>query len=126
MNSPTPSGPPDEPLHTQVDDATRPEHPARSRRGVLTHAGAAFAGITIGVLIGVTAGSGSDTGQSINYLCGPVPLLDTVQLDQFHGPMLIDAEAHLEKYRRLLDVVEGMALSPAKSRDLIQSIAQNL
>jgi len=57
MNSPTPSGPPDGPLHTQVhDDATRPAHPARSRRGVLTHAGAALAGITIGVLIGVTAG----------------------------------------------------------------------
>jgi transcriptional regulator with XRE-family HTH domain len=66
------------------------------------------------------------SGQSINYLCGPVPELDTVQLDQFHGPELLDAEAHLEKYRRLLDVVEATALSPEKSRDLIHSIAQNL
>jgi hypothetical protein len=40
--------------------------------------------------------------------------------------VLLDAEAHLEKYRRLLDVVEAIALSPAKSRDLIHSIDQNL
>jgi transcriptional regulator with XRE-family HTH domain len=81
--------------------------------------------ITLRVLpfdVGAFPGS----GQSINYLCGPVPALDTVQLDQFHGPVLLDAEAHLEKYRRLLDVVEATALSPEKSRDLIQSIAQNL
>ena len=81
--------------------------------------------ITLRVLpfdVGAFPGS----GQSINYLCGPVPPLDTVQLDQFHGPMLIDAEAHLEKYRRLLDVVEAMALSPEKSRDLIHSIDRNL
>ncbi|MFJ9022212.1 Scr1 family TA system antitoxin-like transcriptional regulator [Streptomyces sp. NPDC102259] len=81
--------------------------------------------ITLRVLpfeVGAFPGS----GQSINYLCGPVPELDTVQLDQFHGPLLLDAEAHLEKYRRLLDVVEAAALSPEKSRDLIRVIAQNL
>ncbi|MFD7135714.1 helix-turn-helix transcriptional regulator [Streptomyces sp. NPDC059894] len=81
--------------------------------------------ITLRVLpfdIGAFPGS----GQTINYLRGPVPELDTVQLDQFHGPVLLDSEAHLEKYRRLLDVVEGLALSPSKSRDLIRSIAQKL
>ncbi|MGW3649760.1 helix-turn-helix domain-containing protein [Streptomyces sp. NPDC000878] len=81
--------------------------------------------ITLRVLpfdVGAFPGS----GQSINYLCGPVPQLDTVQLDQFHGPMLLDAEAHLEKYRRLLDTVEAVALGPEKSRDLILAIAQNL
>ncbi|MFF4834730.1 helix-turn-helix domain-containing protein [Streptomyces sp. NPDC001315] len=81
--------------------------------------------ITLRVLpfdVGAFPGS----GQSINYLCGAVPELDTVQLDQFHGPVLLDAQAHLEKYRRLLDVVETTALSPEKSRDLIHSIAQNL
>ncbi|MEE1835204.1 helix-turn-helix domain-containing protein [Streptomyces sp. SP17KL33] len=81
--------------------------------------------ITLRVLpfdVGAFPGS----GQSINYAYGPVPQLDTVQLDQFHGPVLLDTEAHLEKYRRLLDVVEGVALSPAKSRDLIHSIAKDL
>ncbi|MEU9452018.1 helix-turn-helix transcriptional regulator [Streptomyces sp. NPDC048277] len=66
------------------------------------------------------------SGQSINYLYGPVPLLDTAQLDQFHGPVLLDAEALLDKYRNLLDIVEATALSPEKSRDLIHAIAQNL
>lgn len=81
--------------------------------------------ITIRVLpfdVGAFPGS----GQSINYLHGVVPLLDTAQLDQFHGPVLLDSEAHLGKYRHLLDVVEDTALSPAKSRDLIHSIAQDL
>ncbi|MFI5676693.1 helix-turn-helix domain-containing protein [Streptomyces cellulosae] len=81
--------------------------------------------ITLRVLpfdVGAFPGS----GQSINYLCGPVAELDTVQLDQFHGPVVLDGEAHLEKYRRLLDVVEAMALGPEKSRDLIRSISQNL
>ncbi|MGW0821998.1 helix-turn-helix domain-containing protein [Streptomyces sp. NPDC002845] len=81
--------------------------------------------ITIRVLpfdVGAFPGS----GQSINYLVGVVPQLDTAQLDQFHGPVMLDAEALLEKYRRLLDIVEATALSPEKSRDLIQSIAQDL
>ncbi|MEV7385189.1 helix-turn-helix transcriptional regulator [Streptomyces sp. NPDC091215] len=81
--------------------------------------------VTIRVLpydVGAFPGS----GQSINYLYGPVPQLDTAQLDQFHGPVLLDAEALLDKYRNLLDVVEATALSTAKSRDLIHSIAQSL
>jgi hypothetical protein len=81
--------------------------------------------ITVRVLpfeVGAFPGS----GQSINYLYGPVPQLDTAQLDQFHGPVLLDAEALLEKYRNLLDVVEDAALSPEKSRDLIHAIAQDL
>ncbi|MER5467870.1 helix-turn-helix transcriptional regulator [Streptomyces sp. NPDC002685] len=66
------------------------------------------------------------SGQSINYAYGPVHQLDTVQLDQFHGPVLLDAEAHLDKYRRLLDVVETAALPPTKSRDFIHAIARQL
>ncbi|MEU1148966.1 helix-turn-helix transcriptional regulator [Streptomyces sp. NPDC005863] len=66
------------------------------------------------------------SGQSITYLHGGVPQLDTAQLDQFHGPVLLDSEAHLAKYSSLLDVVEGTALSPEKSRDLIHGIAQDL
>ncbi|GAA2240167.1 transcriptional regulator [Streptomyces ruber] len=72
------------------------------------------------------AGAFPGSGQSINYAYGPVPQLDTVQLDQFHGPVFLDAEAHLEKYRRLLDIVESTALDPEQSRDLIHSIAQHL
>ncbi|MFE9398552.1 Scr1 family TA system antitoxin-like transcriptional regulator [Streptomyces flavidovirens] len=66
------------------------------------------------------------SGQSIDYAYGPVPQPDTVQLDQFHGPVLLDSDAHLDKYRRLLDTVEGVALPPGKSRDFIRDIADQL
>lgn len=81
--------------------------------------------ITIRVLpfdVGAFPGS----GQSINYAYGPVHQLDTVQLDQFHGPVLLDSEAHVDKYRRLLDTVEAVALSPEKSRDFVHHVAQQL
>ncbi|WP_413758513.1 helix-turn-helix domain-containing protein [Streptomyces sp. MMBL 11-3] len=81
--------------------------------------------ITVRILpfdVGAFPGS----GQSINYMYGPVPQLDTAQLDQFHGPVLLDAEALLEKYRNLLDVVEATALSPEKSRDFIHTIVREL
>jgi transcriptional regulator with XRE-family HTH domain len=81
--------------------------------------------ITVRVLA-FDVGAFPGSGQSINYLHGPVPQLDTAQLDQFHGPVLLDAEALLEKYRTLLDIVEATALSPEKSRDLIHAITQDL
>ncbi|MFB7075279.1 MULTISPECIES: helix-turn-helix domain-containing protein [unclassified Streptomyces] len=64
------------------------------------------------------------TGQSVDYLLGPVPQLDTVQLDTHHGCEFLDTEAQLNKYRSVLDRMESNALKPAESRDLIHRIAQ--
>ncbi|MFD6436790.1 helix-turn-helix domain-containing protein [Streptomyces venezuelae] len=72
------------------------------------------------------AGSFPGSGQSLFYSSGAVPQLDTVHLDQSHGPTFLDAEAQLCKYRVLLERMEAKALPPEKSRDLIRSIAQNL
>ncbi|MBT3153017.1 helix-turn-helix transcriptional regulator [Streptomyces sp. CHD11] len=69
-------------------------------------------------------GSFPGTGQSVDYLSGPVPQLDTVQLDTHHGCEFLDAEAQLSKYRSVLDRMEANALKPAESRDLIHRIAQ--
>ncbi|MFD5265441.1 Scr1 family TA system antitoxin-like transcriptional regulator [Streptomyces sp. NPDC058335] len=58
--------------------------------------------VTIRVIpfvIGAYPGS----GQNVHYASGPVARLDTVSLDQSHGPVLVDAEAQLEMYRILLD-----------------------
>ncbi|MEU6506512.1 helix-turn-helix transcriptional regulator [Streptomyces sp. NPDC046942] len=71
-------------------------------------------------------GSFPGTGQSIDYLAGSVPQLDTVQLDAHHGCEFLDAEAQLEKYRLVLDRMEDNALKPAESRDLIRRIAQSI
>ncbi|MER6999099.1 helix-turn-helix transcriptional regulator [Streptomyces sp. NPDC000410] len=66
------------------------------------------------------------SGQPIYYVHGPVPQLDTVQLDQSHGIALLDAEAQLDKYRRILDRLEHLALTPAASSDFIHTIAKHL
>ncbi len=81
--------------------------------------------ITIRV-IPFAAGGFTGSGQSIFYSRGPVPQLDTVHLDQSHGPVFLDAEAQLDKYRAVLERVESRALAPEKSRDLIHTIAQDL
>ncbi|MFC7261220.1 helix-turn-helix domain-containing protein [Streptomyces lutosisoli] len=66
------------------------------------------------------------TGQSFDYVEGPVPQLDTVQLDSHHGACeFLDAEAQLSKYRSVLDRMESCALSPAPSRDFIRRLIQD-
>ncbi|WP_217166658.1 helix-turn-helix transcriptional regulator [Streptomyces sp. AC512_CC834] len=81
--------------------------------------------ITVRVL---TFGAGilPGSGQSFYYSTGPVPQLDTVHLDQSHGPVFLDSEAQLHKYRVLLDRMEASALPSNESRDLIRRIAQEL
>ncbi|MDQ1046731.1 helix-turn-helix transcriptional regulator [Streptomyces sp. V4I2] len=66
------------------------------------------------------------SGQSFYYSKGPVPQLDTVHLDQSHGPAFLDSEAQLDKYRVLLDRMEACALPAVESRDFIHKIAQDL
>ncbi|MFF4534057.1 helix-turn-helix domain-containing protein [Streptomyces sp. NPDC001407] len=65
-------------------------------------------------------------GQTILYACGPVPQLDTVQLDTSHGSVFIDAETQLANYRLLFDMMEPCVLSASESREFIHEIAQQL
>jgi len=65
-------------------------------------------------------------GYSMLYAAGPVPQLDTVQLDIPHGGIFIDAEPQLRKYQRLYSRIESSARAEAESRDLIHRIAQDL
>lgn len=57
---------------------------------------------------------------------GPVPQLDTAQVDSSHGPEFLGGEAQLAKYRAHLDWMERIALSPEASRDFIRAIANDL
>ncbi|MEU5638222.1 helix-turn-helix domain-containing protein [Streptomyces milbemycinicus] len=81
--------------------------------------------ITI-LVIPFGGGTFPGSGQPIVYAHGPVPQLDTVQLDTDHGCEFIDAEAKLVMYRSVLERMESCALEPAKSRDLIHGIAQDI
>lgn len=64
--------------------------------------------------------------QSFLYAGGPVPQLDTVQVDNAFDGVLLDAHAQLEKYRALLVSLERVALSPDDSSDLIRTIAKEM
>ncbi|MFF1376365.1 helix-turn-helix domain-containing protein [Streptomyces sp. NPDC058308] len=66
------------------------------------------------------------SGQSIYYVHGPVPQLDSVYLDQSHGLAFLDAEAQLHKYRSLFGRLDAVALTPGKTRDLIHNVMQDL
>ncbi|MFF3329265.1 helix-turn-helix domain-containing protein [Streptomyces sp. NPDC002888] len=66
------------------------------------------------------------TGHAVDYFHGPVPTLDTVEVDTAHGSELVDAIGQLEKYRLVLDRMEAVALKPSASRDLIHHIAQDI
>ncbi|MEE1765832.1 Scr1 family TA system antitoxin-like transcriptional regulator [Streptomyces sp. SP18BB07] len=66
------------------------------------------------------------TGYSMLYLHGPVPQLDTVQIDTGHDSEFFDAEARLLQYRRRYERVAAAALPVAESRDLIARVAHEL
>lgn len=72
------------------------------------------------------AGGYPGAGQPIYYVHGPVPPLDTVQLDQSHGIALLDAEAQLNKYRVVMDRLMSLSLIELESRALIHHIVQSI
>ncbi|MEU1570904.1 helix-turn-helix transcriptional regulator [Streptomyces collinus] len=65
-------------------------------------------------------------GHALLYAEGPVPQLDTVQLDSTHGPEFLHAEAQLAKFRAHLDWMDAHSLSPKASRDLIHTVTREL
>ncbi|NEA48171.1 helix-turn-helix domain-containing protein [Streptomyces sp. SID10815] len=66
------------------------------------------------------------SGASMMYLGGPLPRLDTGLRDSPTGVAFCDAEAQLEKLRRLYDKVRSASLEPAESRDFIHRVAKEL
>ncbi|MFF8906851.1 helix-turn-helix domain-containing protein [Streptomyces olivaceoviridis] len=65
-------------------------------------------------------------GSAMVYAGGPVPRLDTVVRDGPSGPVFIDAEAQLSRYRTLFRRVEAASLDPGRSRDFIHRLAKEL
>ncbi|GHE56975.1 transcriptional regulator [Streptomyces longispororuber] len=65
------------------------------------------------------------SGQSVDYVMGPVPQLDTVLLDTHHGSEFLDSEPELAAYRSLLSRLESASLSPAASRDLMRGLTRD-
>ena len=72
------------------------------------------------------AGAFPGAGHAVLYAHGPVPQLDTVQLDSAHGGEFTHSEAQLAKYQAHMDWWRTHTLSPKDSRDLINSVARQL
>ncbi|WP_415947895.1 helix-turn-helix domain-containing protein [Streptomyces sp. KLOTTS4A1] len=72
------------------------------------------------------AGPFPGAGQTVFHLEGPVPALDTVQVDNAHGPEFLHTDAQLNRYRGQLDWMERIALGREESRDFIRAIANEL
>ncbi|KUJ70666.1 DNA-binding protein [Streptomyces albus subsp. albus] len=72
------------------------------------------------------AGGFPGAGSSTLYATGPVPQLDTVELDVATGVTLIDAETLLSNYRLIMDRAEERSLTPEDTREFIHTIAQQL
>ncbi|MGW1200079.1 helix-turn-helix domain-containing protein [Streptomyces sp. NPDC002536] len=63
---------------------------------------------------------------SVYYVGGPLPQLDTVQVDSVFDSGFLDAEAQLVKYRALFDSVAAVSFDPEESSKFIQSIMQEM
>ncbi|MGV9268446.1 helix-turn-helix domain-containing protein [Kitasatospora sp. NPDC003701] len=64
--------------------------------------------------------------ENFTYTQGPVPELDTVQIDISFGCPLFDAPAQLASYREILARMASVALSEEDSRDFIRSIQKEI
>ncbi|MFJ9665903.1 Scr1 family TA system antitoxin-like transcriptional regulator [Streptomyces sp. NPDC101219] len=78
------------------------------------------------LVIPFSVGAFHGAGQSVLYVEGPVPQLDTVQLDTALGATFVDAPTPVANYRSLLDLMERTALPADASRKLIRFITREL
>ncbi|MEU8920974.1 helix-turn-helix transcriptional regulator [Kitasatospora sp. NPDC048545] len=65
-------------------------------------------------------------GQGVFYAKGPVPRLDTVQLDAVGGPAFLHEQKYLDNYRHMIDVMAERSLTESQSRDVIRLIRKEL
>ncbi|GGZ81063.1 helix-turn-helix domain-containing protein [Streptomyces echinoruber] len=77
-------------------------------------------------VIPFAAGGFANVGSCTVYAHGPVPQLDTVQIDVPTGVLFLHEETHLVNYRAVLDRIEERALDPERSRDFIRAVAQDV
>ncbi|MFG3056164.1 helix-turn-helix domain-containing protein [Kitasatospora sp. NPDC048239] len=64
--------------------------------------------------------------ENFTYAEGPIPDLDTAQMDMSPGCQLFDAPAHLARFRSTLARMTSTSLPEEESRDFIRSIKQEM
>ncbi|MFE6870912.1 helix-turn-helix domain-containing protein [Kitasatospora sp. NPDC057692] len=66
------------------------------------------------------------SNENFTYADGPIPELDTVQMDTGLGGRIFDTPAHIAKFRSLLARFDSCALSEEESRGFIGSIKKEV
>lgn len=77
-------------------------------------------------IVPFSAGGFANAGSSVLYACGPVPQLDTVQIDVPTGVSFLHAHTHLSNYRAVLDSMTKRALDVPESRDFVHGLAREI
>ncbi|MED7954380.1 helix-turn-helix transcriptional regulator [Streptomyces sp. BE20] len=62
--------------------------------------------------------------ENFTYAEGPIPELDTAQIDTGPGCQLFDAPAHVARFRAILTRMDSSALPEEESRDFIRAIRE--
>ncbi|MGA5818273.1 helix-turn-helix domain-containing protein [Kitasatospora sp. NPDC094028] len=65
-------------------------------------------------------------GENLTYIEGPVPELDTVEVDVSQGALFFDSPANLAKHRTIFSSLDTNALSEERSRDFIRTIMKEM
>ncbi|MBV6697042.1 helix-turn-helix transcriptional regulator [Kitasatospora aureofaciens] len=65
-------------------------------------------------------------GENLTYIEGPVPELDTIEMDVSQGALFFDSPANLAKHRTIFSSLDSTALSEEQSRDFIRSIMKEM
>ncbi|OKI08963.1 hypothetical protein AMK13_11455 [Streptomyces sp. CB02056] len=65
------------------------------------------------------------SGESLYLARGPVPELDTVQIDLSHGPTFVHTQVELASYRRIKEETAAIALGPDESREFIRCLLKD-
>nr|WP_245876623.1 Scr1 family TA system antitoxin-like transcriptional regulator [Streptomyces uncialis] len=73
-----------------------------------------------------TAPTVTSSVQPFTLAGGPVPQLDTVQVNNAFDVAFLDAIAQLETYRALVKAMRDVALDSSDSRSLIHAIAKEM
>ncbi|MEV7936945.1 helix-turn-helix transcriptional regulator [Kitasatospora sp. NPDC088264] len=64
--------------------------------------------------------------ENLTFAKGPIPELDTVQMDVAQGVLFFESPADLAKHRAIFARMDSLALSEEKSRDLIRSVKKEV
>lgn len=77
-------------------------------------------------VVGFEAEGFKGAGQAIVHASGPVPRLDTVQLDAVGGPVFLHEKTQVDNYRQIIERMIERSFPVGQSRDLITRIKKEL